>query len=322
LYYWAGAEYQLGLALAMNKDLRSYIDTRLAMDIFMVLPAEQKQTIGVKLLEGVLRINPFNPEIWYRLAQHTPDAMQGLKLVQAAMNRDPRALGDELHGVAIQDSGPVAEATKEYWETLEEFVTQYAILAHPPPRTEADMHRVYALLRSAHGINVGDLITYVDRFAQAGTHEPEPEAVKCDQDLASEGDAFVQLRMGQRYEDGQGVQKDEDKARALFAKAAVQGDMVAALAWEKLFAFIPANLITVNASSVFSPDQIARHLVDGSGMVGAVHDNSYAENSMWQSIERPATQSPAPGLVPSPAWVRFDFAQPQKFESILIWNHN
>jgi hypothetical protein len=216
----------------------------------------------------------------------------------------------------------VTEATKEYWETLEEFLTRYAILAHSPPKTEADMHRVYALLRSAHGINVDDLITYVDQFAASASNEIQPDAVKYDQNLAGEGDAYGQLRMGERYEDGEGVQRDESRARDLFARAAAQGDMVAALAWEKLFAFIPANMITVNASSVFSPDQIARHLVDGSGMVGAVHDNNYAADSMWQSIERPMPGSPVPGLAPSPAWVRFDFSQPQKFDSILIWNHN
>src|SRR5262249_8570932 len=37
---------------------------------------------------------------------------------------------------------------------------------------------------------------------------------------------------------------------------------------------------------------------------------------------RPMPRPPANGLAPSPAWVRFDFGQPRKFDSILIWNHN
>jgi hypothetical protein len=85
---------------------------------------------------------------------------------------------------------------------------------------------------------------------------------------------------------------------------------------------LPANLITVTASSVFSPDQIARHLVDGSGMQGSIHDNNSSAATMWQSSENPAVTAPAHGLAPSPAWVRFDFAQPSEFDAMLIWNHN
>src|ERR1035438_7967274 len=43
---------------------------------------------------------------------------------------------------------------------------------------------------------------------------------------------------------------------------------------------------------------------------------------MWHTTQRPAPSSAAAGLPESPAWVRFDFAQPQKFDSIQIWNHN
>jgi hypothetical protein len=43
---------------------------------------------------------------------------------------------------------------------------------------------------------------------------------------------------------------------------------------------------------------------------------------MWQTAESPASTPPAAGLAPSPAWVRFDFAQPRLIDKILIWNHN
>jgi hypothetical protein len=88
---------------------------------------------------------------------------------------------------------------------------------------------------------------------------------------------------------------------------------------------IPADLITVTASSVFSDDQLAKHLVDGSGMTGAgsaFHDNEEDAKTMWHTVNRPGPTPPAQGLSPSPAWVRFDFAQPQPFATILIWNHN
>jgi hypothetical protein len=86
---------------------------------------------------------------------------------------------------------------------------------------------------------------------------------------------------------------------------------------------IPADLITVTASSEFNPVQAAKHLVDGSGMtLGVLHDNQESATTMWHTCERPKAGRPARDLSLSPAWVRFDFAQPQQFETILIWNHN
>ena len=85
---------------------------------------------------------------------------------------------------------------------------------------------------------------------------------------------------------------------------------------------IPTNAITVTASSEYNPHQGVRHLVDGSGMQGGVHDNNGSAETVWHSTERPAPTSAAVGLAVSPAWIRFDFSQPQKFDSIHIWNHN
>lgn len=78
LYYRARAEYHLGLALAMNAGLKSYMDTRLAANLFRTMPSEEKRTLGVKLLRNTLSVNPYNPEIWYRLAEQTPDARVSL----------------------------------------------------------------------------------------------------------------------------------------------------------------------------------------------------------------------------------------------------
>ena len=85
---------------------------------------------------------------------------------------------------------------------------------------------------------------------------------------------------------------------------------------------IPTNAIAVSASSEYSNSQSVRHLVDGSGMLGGVHDNDGSAQTMWHSTERPQPTSADASLPPSPAWVRFDFAQPQKFDTIHIWNHN
>ncbi len=85
---------------------------------------------------------------------------------------------------------------------------------------------------------------------------------------------------------------------------------------------IPAKVITVSASSEYGTAQSVRHLLDGSGMQGGLHDNNESAQTMWHSTQRPAPASAAPGLPASPAWVRFDFAQPQKFDTIHVWNHN
>ncbi len=85
---------------------------------------------------------------------------------------------------------------------------------------------------------------------------------------------------------------------------------------------IPDHAITVAASSEFGKAPAAQHLIDGSGLTNGLHDNQGQARTMWHSTQRPEPTSPAAGLPASPAWVRFDFAPPQKFDSILIWNHN
>jgi hypothetical protein len=84
----------------------------------------------------------------------------------------------------------------------------------------------------------------------------------------------------------------------------------------------PVREITVTASSVYSPDQDVRHLIDGSGMTGRYHDDNQFARTMWHTPGRAAPAPPAAGLAPSPAWVRFDFAHPRTVDAVLIWNHN
>ena len=85
---------------------------------------------------------------------------------------------------------------------------------------------------------------------------------------------------------------------------------------------IATDAITVTASSEFGSAQAARHLLDGSGMQDGLHDNNGSATTMWHTTQWPAPTSAAAGLPASPAWVRFDFAQPQQFDSIHLWNHN
>ena len=54
------------------------------------------------------------------------------------------------------------------------------------------------------------------------------KALKFNQDAADRGDAYGQLRMGERYRDGDGVPRDFAKAREYLSKAADQGNADAA----------------------------------------------------------------------------------------------
>jgi uncharacterized protein len=58
--------------------------------------------------------------------------------------------------------------------------------------------------------------------------------LKYNQDLAAKGDAYGQLRMGERYRDGDGVEKDLFKAREFLTAAANQGSVGASNALQKL----------------------------------------------------------------------------------------
>jgi hypothetical protein len=321
LYYWAGAEYQLGLALGMNVGLKSYMDTRLAANIFRSLPVEDKPTLGVQLLRSTLLTNPFNPEIWYRLAAQTSDTAQALQLDEAAIKGDTGLLSNGTVSSSPNMHG-TGTASAQYWRTLAQFVTQTGILSHPAPQGEEERHRVYDFVKAVPGVSADDLAGYAERFVANRSADAGTKALEVDLNLANAGDAYGQLRMGQRYRDGDGVPQDDTKAQALLAEAAGQGDPAAASLLGGLNPFIPGDQVTVKASSVFGQDQVPQHLVDGSGLVGMAHDNEEAARTMWHTGERPAPGYPEPGLAPSAAWVRFDFARPIKFDSILIWNHN
>jgi len=59
-------------------------------------------------------------------------------------------------------------------------------------------------------------------------------ALKFNQDAAAKGDAYGLFRMGERYRDGNGVEKDLAKAKDCFQKSAAGGNQDAALALKKL----------------------------------------------------------------------------------------
>lgn len=321
LYYWAGAEYQLGLALAMNLGLNSYMDSRLAANLYRAMPASDKPTLGVKLLRTAIQANPYNPELWYRLAEQTSDPEQGIALVEAAMKADPGRLIDKP-GVTLPDKPAISNASNQYWRTIAQFSAPLTFFTHPAATDETELRKVHAFLKTVPGLDGNDLVNYTEKYGQSALEDQQDGALKTDLRLAEEGDAFGQLRMGERYRDGDGVTPNPTKARELFAFAAAQGDVAAALDWANITPVCPSDQISISASTSFGKDQMVKHLIDGSGLTGAIHDNEGAAKTMWHTTERPTPKPPDAGLAPSPAWARFDFARPAQIDSILIWNHN
>ena len=321
LYYWPGAEYQLGLALAMNVGLKSYMDTRMAANIYRSLPLPTQRTLGVKLLRSTLEINPFNPEIWYRLAEQTTEGSQELALVEAAMKGDP-GMASGHPGNTFQEKAGASGASAQYWRTLGQFVTQYSMLSHPAAHGEKDMRSAYNFLKTVPGVTANDLAAYADKCAGNNSGSGTADSIEYDQSLAGEGDAYGLLRMGQRYQNGDGVPQSDEKSQDLLARAASQGDAAAAILLGNWNPDVPAEMITVTASSVYSDQQTAQHLINGAGMLGIVHDSEQGASTMWHTQNHTDPVASEHGLAPSPAWARFDFASPIKFSALQIWNHN
>lgn len=64
--------------------------------------------------------------------------------------------------------------------------------------------------------------------AAADKAKASAAALKFNQEAAARGDAYGQLRIGERYLTGDGVQKDLAKARSMFVLSAAQGNQAAA----------------------------------------------------------------------------------------------
>ena len=85
-----------------------------------------------------------------------------------------------------------------------------AVYIPPPPTTK----QIAAAKQAAEAKKIID-----DQRAKAGADR----ALKANQDAADKGDAYGLLRMGERYRDGEGVEKDSAKARDFLNQAALKG---------------------------------------------------------------------------------------------------
>jgi hypothetical protein len=74
----------------------------------------------------------------------------------------------------------------------------------------------------------------------------EAAALKWNQSQADKGDAYGELRMGERYLKGDGVEKDLLKAKDYFSKSAAQGNLEASNALVKIV-LVSINIIPAGA---------------------------------------------------------------------------
>jgi hypothetical protein len=179
MYGDAGSEYHLGLAQAMNVGLKSYLDTRIAVNLYHMLPASDQKTLGVNLLTQAIATNPFNAEAWYLLAQQTTNATQGLALAQAAKSRNPGGVNTDaaagakpslVNWTETEQARPVEASEAEYWRTLEQFLIRLSILNHPMPADETAARNIYNFLKDgAPGVSFPDYDAYTLRFVEDGS---------------------------------------------------------------------------------------------------------------------------------------------------------
>jgi len=180
---WASSEYQLGLAQAMNVGLDTYVDTRIAVNIFNRLPSAQKSTLGAQLLTQATQANPFNAAPWQLLAAQTTNAEQGLTLAQRVVTASKAGgtpegeVGNDSALVSPNSSSdviypkPVAQAIHAYWNVLTDRVVSEAISAHPLPKNSASTDSIYAFLQSIQGLPSATNVPY-------RVHEEGAEAVE------------------------------------------------------------------------------------------------------------------------------------------------
>jgi TPR repeat protein len=92
----------------------------------------------------------------------------------------------------------------------------------PPPPTPEQMERAKAAAKAEA------------KQKENRQRLAETTALKYNQELADKGDAYGQLRMGERYLKGEGVEKDLDKARRYLQMSADQGNGTARKLLEQL----------------------------------------------------------------------------------------
>ncbi len=106
--------------------------------------------------------------------------------------------------------------------------------AAPTPEQLADRARLEESKRQELEAQKSAVRAASDQALEDKRQALKANVVKINQQRADKGDADAQFRMGELYRDGDGVPKDDVRAREFFGKAASQGNKDAARALEKM----------------------------------------------------------------------------------------
>lgn len=167
-------------------------------------------------------------ELWSQIFSAKVDSVSKAGIV-GSVQKFNRALGDHVHDHYILVKHHPLESSVVSGEYLEPF------RAMKVGRTQinGDMVAIYdcgvtpPVTPTAVKVLTPDQITAKNAAAAQKRTEQRAAELKFHQALAAKGDAYGQLRMGERYLKGDGVDEDPVKARELLAKAAAQGNETA-----------------------------------------------------------------------------------------------
>ena len=142
---WSTAEYQLGLSQAMNVGLTKYVDTRIAVNLYLRLPPEEASKYWEALLTQATQNNPFNPAPWYLLAQRTKTAFEGMAMVKTVTSR----------ALMLTQSGlpsGVQDAKNGYWDVVKRGIVNLGVVPRPAPTDREAALKIYDFLQTAPGV--------------------------------------------------------------------------------------------------------------------------------------------------------------------------
>jgi hypothetical protein len=159
--------YHIGLALAMNAGLDTYLDTRIGVHLAGLLSAREPE-LASAVLRSVARRNPYNAEIWARLCDARPPAVP-VALHKAGLIRlatsliagsddevlayREKAVESSLENEADED---FADANPRRWSStfLNVLAKELLLPGLEPVKDPATNRRILELLRASGGRGV------------------------------------------------------------------------------------------------------------------------------------------------------------------------
>jgi hypothetical protein len=120
------------------------------------------------------------------------------------------------------------------WQFLHPTENKWEDWQPPPPKIERLTPADIATREAREEKTRQEYKARIKAQLEAKQQATKARVLKWHEELAAKGNDFGQFKMGERYLVGDGVEKDETKARNLFSKSAAQGNEDAVRALEKL----------------------------------------------------------------------------------------